>query len=512
MYMYKQYRNPIIPGFHPDPSICRVADDFYLVTSSFEFFPGVPIYHSKNLINWELIGHCLTTDIQLPLWNCGNSGGIYAPTLRYHNGTFFMTTTNVSDQGNFIVHTEDIRGAWSEPAWVKQGGIDPSLFWDEDGTCYFVSNGSDTGEGGRIFLCKIDPFTGEMLTASQLISEGCGGKYPEAPHIYKRDGWYYLLLAEGGTEYGHMATIQRSRKIWGPYEACPHGPILTHCGNCRDPLSTAIQAVGHADITEDPNGNWWLVCLGIRPLGPMLHNLGRETFLAPLVWDQAGWPVVGDSGRIRLQMSGPLPGPDPMPAHHNFIDDFDGDTLDPRWNFVRNPERNRYVLNGGAVTIHGGSTTLSTPQGHPAMIALRQPEFCVEAIAHMEGNIIPGQRSGLTAYYNDSAHYEVFVTRKEDGYYVCIGKRVGDIAVLSVCHKIDYIGNIQLKLESDREWYTFSYKLNNRWIELGKGMTAFLCTEATHTMTYTGTFIGLFSENGTISFDAFSLSLSEHEI
>ncbi len=500
------YSNPIIPGFNPDPSICRAGEDFYLVTSSFEFFPGVPIYHSKNLVNWELINYCLTGDEQLPLFHCASSGGVYAPTLRYYEGTFFMTTTNVSHGGNFIVHTKNIRGKWSRPAWVKQGGIDPSLFWDEDGRCYFVSNGSDKGEGGRIFLCEIDPFTGEMQTESKLISDGCGGKYPEAPHIYKRNGWYYLMLAEGGTEYGHMETLQRARNIYGPYEPCPHNPILSHGGNCRDPLSTAIQATGHADIVEDQNGNWWLVCLGIRPIGAMLHNLGRETFLSPMHWTGDDWIQVGDHGRIRLQMKGLLPGGEPAPVKHDFEDHFDAETLNLRWNFVRNPQRERYALENSRLVINGGSTTLSTLQGHPALVAVRQPEFCIEAETCMEGDIVPGQRSGLTAYYNDSAHYEIFLTRRADEHYVCLSKRVGDIEVVTAAQEIDdYKGTVYLKLKTDRQWYTFYYKIGDDWRELGRGMTAFLCTEATCTMTYTGVFIGLFSEKGTAKFDFFLL-------
>lgn len=500
-----QYNNPIISGFNPDPSICRVGNDFYLVTSSFEFFPGVPIYHSTNLVNWELINYCLTADEQLPLHGCPRSGGIYAPTLRYHEGTFFMTTTNVSDRGNFIVHTENIRGEWSKPAWVKQGGIDPSLFWDEDGRCYFVSNGSDTGEGGRIFLCEINPFTGEMLTASRLISEGCGGKYPEAPHIYKRGGWYYLLLAEGGTEYGHMETMQRARNIWGAYEPCPHNPILSHCGNSKDLLSTAIQATGHADLVEDQNGNWWMVCLGIRPIGEMLHNLGRETFLSPMVWTDDDWAVVGSRGRISLQMEGVLPGNAPVPVCRDFEDHFDSDVLDLHWNFVRNPRRERYRLENSCIIIRGDDISLSTPQGQPSMIVIRQPEFCIEASVCMQGEIVEGQRSGLTAYYNDSAHYEIFAVRKPDGHYVCLGKQVGDIEVVSAEQKIDYCGSIELKIESDRHWYRFLYKTEVEWKEIGRGMTAFLCSEATCTMTYTGVFIGLFSERGSAAFDRFSL-------
>lgn len=505
-----QYQNPIIPGYNPDPSICRVGDDFYLVTSTFEFFPGVPIYHSKNLVNWELVNYCLTTDTQLPLQGCRPSGGIYAPTIRYHDGMFYMVTTNVTHKGNFIVHTDDIRGQWSEPAWVKQGGIDPSLFWDEDGTCYFVSNGSDKGERG-IYLCKINPLTGEMLTPSRLISKGCGGKAAEAPHIYKRDGWYYLMLAEGGTEYGHMETMQRAKEIFGPYEEGPRHPILTHREDNSDYLSTAIQATGHADIIEDQNGNWWLVCLAIRPIGHvMLHNIGRETFLAPLVWDEAGWPIVGNEGRIRLVMDAPLPGPAPTPVSHNFSDGFDGETLDLNWNFVRNPERKRYILQDSCITLHGGETTLSTPGGSPTMIALRQQAFVVSAEAKMAGPVAMGQKSGLTAFYNHSAHYDLFVTQKEDGCYICLGKQVYDIDCVTASQKIDYQGEIELKVDSDNMWYTFSFRLpGGQWAELGRGMTAPLCTEATCMMTFTGTFIGLFSERGKISFDSFGLTANE---
>ena len=189
------YQNPVIPGFHPDPSICRVGDDYYLVTSSFQYFPGVPLFHSRDLAHWEQIGHCLTRQSQLPLHDANSTEGIYAPTIRYHEGTFYMTTTNVSDKGNFIVYATNPYGEWSEPVWLEQGGIDPSLYF-EDGKCYLVSNPSD-----GIYLCEINPKTGEQLTESRCIWNGTGGRYPEGPHIYKKDGWYYLLISEGGTEY-----------------------------------------------------------------------------------------------------------------------------------------------------------------------------------------------------------------------------------------------------------------------------------------------------------------------
>ncbi len=488
-----KYQNPIIKGFNPDPSICRVGEDFYLVTSTFEFFPGVPIYHSKNLVNWELINYCLTTDTQLPLEGAESSDGIYAPTIRYHDGVFFMTTTNVSSGGNFIVHTKDIYGEWSEPAYVDQGGIDPSLFWD-DGKCYFVSNGIDEKGKICIFLCELDPFTGKKHTESTIISYGCGGRYPEAPHIYKINGYYYLMLAEGGTEYGHMETMQRSRSIYGPYEACPHNPILSH----RD-TPGPIQATGHADIIEDQNGNWWLVCLAIRPIGGMqLHHLGRESFLAPVTWSKDGWPIVGNEGKLNFEMEGPLPGPAPMPVCRDFSDSFDKDTLDLRWSFLRNPRRESYALEKGRIILKGGNDGLSTPLGHPTMIAVRQEEFDVEAIACLEGDIQLSQRSGLSAFYNSEYHYDIFVTKGENGHSVCLRKRVADIEVIVASHPICYNGRIKLKLVASDKWYTFLYERDGEFVELGRGKTSLLATEV-NGRSFTGTFLGVFSENGDIA-------------
>ena len=489
-----KYKNPIIPGFNPDPSICRVGEDFYLVTSTFEFFPGVPVYHSKTLVNWELINYCLTDDTQLPLEGAVVSKGIYAPTIRYYDGTFFMTTTNVSTGGHFIVHTKDVYGKWSEPAWVDQGGIDPSLFWDDDGTCYFVSNGLDEKNRVSIYLCQVDPYTGEKHTSTQLISYGCGGRYPEAPHIYKKNGYYYLMLAEGGTEYGHMETMQRSKNIYGPYEACPHNPILTH----RD-TPGPIQATGHADIVEDQNGNWWLVCLAVRPVRDRhLHHLGRESFLAPVVWNEDGWPVVGNEGKIDFEMEGPLPGPAPTPVSHGFCDSFEGDGLDLRWSFVRNPRRENYILKKGRLTLRGGSDSLSTEGGHPTMIAARQEEFDMEIVARLEGDVAKGQCSGISAFYNSYFHYDILVTKDGDGHKVCLRKRVADIDVVVAARPVEYNGSIRLKIVSDADWYMFFYENDGGFVELGRGKTALLSTEVTDPMTFTGTFIGVFTEGGAI--------------
>lgn len=490
-----KYKNPIIPGFNPDPSICRVGEDFYLVTSTFEFFPGVPIYHSKNLVNWELINYCLTRDSQLPLENAVVSKGIYAPTIRYYDGTFFMTTTNVSHGGHFIVHTKDIYGEWSEPAYVDQGGIDPSLFWDDDGTCYFVSNGLDENDRVSIYLCQVDPFTGEKHTPTTLISYGCGGRYPEAPHIYKKNGYYYLMLAEGGTEYGHMETMQRSKNIYGPYEPCPHNPILSHRDN---PCS--IQATGHADIVDDQNGNWWLVCLAIRPMKDVhLHHIGRESFLAPVVWNEEGWPVVGNGGKIDFEMEAPLPGPLPTPVSYGFCDNFDKDRLDLRWSFVRNPIRENYALSNGQLTLKGGADDLSKEGGQPTMIATRQQDFDAVLTAQLSGTVEEGQRSGISAFYNSFYHYDIFVTKERGEYKVCLRKRVSDIDVVVASQPIDYDGDICLKIVADEEWYTFFYEKDGAFVELGRGRTVLLATEVTYPMSFTGTFLGVFAESGEIN-------------
>ena len=290
------YTNPIVKGFNPDPSVCRVGEDYYLVTSSFQYFPGVPLYHSKDLVNWEQIGHVLTRESQLHLKGANSNGGIYAPTIRHHDGKFYMITTNVSTVGNFIVSTDDIRGEWSDPVPVKVGGIDPSIFWDEDGKCWYTGSAD-----GGILLCEINPDTGDVLSVPRRIWNGTGGRWPEAPHIYKKDGWYYLMIAEGGTEFGHMETIARSRHIDGPYQEAPHNPILAHYKAATQ--DNPIQGVGHADLVQAHDGSWWLVCLGFRTQSGMHHLLGRETFLAPVRWDEGAWPVVNATGDIAIEMN-----------------------------------------------------------------------------------------------------------------------------------------------------------------------------------------------------------------
>lgn len=307
---------PILPGFHPDPSICRAGDDYYLINSSFEYFPGVPIFTSRDLRSWTQIGNVLDRESQLNV-RPGLSGagkGIYAPTIRFHDGRFWMTTTNITDvvKGHLIVHAEDPAGPWSDPVYTSGAiGWDPDLSWDEEGHCHLAW----ADPRGGIAHATVDPLTGQMLSDTELIWRGTGLSSPEGPHLFRRNGWWYLLVAEGGTGPGHAVTIGRSRSVTGPYEAHPEGPILTHRST-----SHPVQNTGHADLVELSDGSWAIVYLGVQPRGefPRFHVNGRETFLAGVEWT-GEWPVVIPE---RYQ--------EPQPTT-SFIEDFGAAELHPRW-------------------------------------------------------------------------------------------------------------------------------------------------------------------------------------
>ncbi|HEX9621553.1 MAG TPA: family 43 glycosylhydrolase, partial [Polyangiaceae bacterium] len=345
----RSFENPVIPGFHPDPSVCRVGDDFYLVTSSFEYFPGVPIFHSRDLVHFRQLGHVLTRRSQLDLTGIRSSGGIYAPTLRHHGGRFYMITTNVDGGGNFYVTAHRPEGPWSNAVWLDEDGIDPSLLFD-GGDAYYTRTGPGRDfEHPRIHQAKIDVAGGRLLGKAKPVWPGAGGTWPEAPHLYRRGEYYYLIHAEGGTGYGHSEMVVRSRAPFGPFEACPHNPIVTHRDRPRHP----IQALGHADLVDLPDGTTWAVLLGIRPKRGRHHHLGRETFLAPVTWTKHGWPVIGEArsrsggalgpGRVELSMPAPRLRPvrfAPPPAR----DDFGSTELEPSWNFLRNPDARSWSL------------------------------------------------------------------------------------------------------------------------------------------------------------------------
>jgi alpha-N-arabinofuranosidase len=496
------FTNPILTGCYPDPSICRVGRDYFLVTSSFEYFPGVPLFHSRDLVHWRQIGHCLTRASQLPLDGVRPSGGIYAPTIRHHDGTFYMVTTNTTAGGNFYVTARDPFGAWSEPVWVAQSGIDPSLHFGDDGGVYLTSTyltsfpppdntGADAAVWG-IQQSRIDIATGALLDGPRPIWTGTGGKYPEGPHVYKIGGVYYLLMAEGGTEYGHMVTVARGSSPWGPWEGCPHNPILTHRS-----FHSPIQGLGHADLVEAHDGSWWLVCLGFRPNGyPPCYHLGRETCLAPVVWGDDGWPRVGDGGRLRVAQEGPRLEPaawPPAPAR----DDFEGPQLGLEWSFLGNPRAESWSLaeRAGALRLLGGAARLD--DGPPvAFVGRRQQHFVCTAAAELDfAPQTDGEEAGLTVWMNPQHHYDLFVTRREGRRLIQTRRRIGSLSAV-VAEEALGDGPVTLRLRADRDSYSFGYAAAGAdCAQLASGETRYLSTEVAGG--FTGVFIALYaSGNG----------------
>lgn len=365
-----QYLNPIIAGFAPDPSICRKGDTYYMVNSSFTFFPGVPIYTSRNLTDWQQLGYVLDRESQLPLAGQRVSGGIYAPAISYNekNKTFYMITTNVG-AGNFYVKTKDPALGWSDPIYLRGvGGIDPSFFFDRDGRGYIVNNDAPSGEprydGERsIWLHEFD-VRGDSLKGEprEILRGGTHVQqnpiWIEGPHLFRVGRWYYLMCAEGGTGAWHSEVILRAGSLDGPWEEYTAGnPILTQRTGL-DPLRPdVVTSAGHADIVQTPKGDWWAVFLACRPYEDDYYNTGRDTYMLPVTW-RDGWPVILDKGKaVPTVADGPREyagktggGDSLLTGNFSYIDRFDGDRLAMRWNFLRQPAP-FYRLGDGGLTI-----------------------------------------------------------------------------------------------------------------------------------------------------------------
>jgi xylan 1,4-beta-xylosidase len=489
------FHNPVIPGFYPDPSVVRVDDDFYLVNSSFEFFPGVPLWHSRDLVHWQQLGHVLTRDSQLPLEGARPSGGIYAPTIRYHAGTFYMITTNVTGGGNFLVSATDPAGPWSEPVWLRElGGIDPSLFFDDDGTAYLTSHAAPPGQPRGIYQTTVDVTTGKLLQPLRLVWDRTNTRYPEGPHLYKIRGRYYLLIAEGGTEYGHMVTIARADTPWGPFDACPRNPILTHRQTQND---TPVQGTGHADLVEAPDGSWWMVFLGFRPVEGNWHHLGRETYLAPVTWDADGWPLVNGGRSVGLELEAKTLPAAPVAAPGTRTT-FEA-PLGLEWNYLRNPERAAYSLDTrvGWLTLHGGSASLGALDS-PTWVGRRQQQMRVHVATLVD--FVPtrdGDEAGLSVYMNPDHRYELGVRRAQGTRQVFVRQRIGPF-VEAITAQAALAGDepIVLQAEATPTGYAFSYGLATgadaaATLPLGQAASRYLASEVAGG--FTGVYFGLYA-------------------
>lgn len=498
----ERFENPIITGFSPDPSICRVGDDFYLVTSTFEYFPGVPVYHSRDLVNWELISYCLTTPSQLPLGHCPSSSGIYAPTLRYHDGTFYMITTNFAAKGAFYVTATDPRGPWSEPVWLGNMNADPSLLFDDDGKVYVVEPGGYGRNGGLIYLIELDLKRGAFAHGQQapgrIIWTGTGGQFPEGPHLYKINGQYYLMIAEGGTGSDHRETIARSDTPEGPYIPFENNPILTH----RDLPNHPISAAGHADLVQLQDGSWWGVCLGVRPRNGV-SALGRESFLAPVEWSEDGWPIMGDARRLRVNGPGPALPRSPF-APKATRDDFSAPAFDLEWNYVRNPDASRYSLTErpGWLRLHGSAVTLDD-LASPTAIVRRQRNFDVQISTRLD--FVPtrdGDEAGIVLRQTDALHAEFCVTRL-NGENRLMLKLSEPVKLTEPCKQTVLFdgkapaGVVTLSVSADRDQYRFSWESSDGMKgDAGMISTRSLAVEASWPkgiMCFTGMMVGLYA-------------------
>jgi len=475
------YTNPILPGFHPDPSICRVGEDYYLITSMFEYFPGLPIYHSKDLQHWEPIGHAIDRSEQLTLSNfLPNGFGLYAPTIRHHNGRFYIVCTNVTDKsvdnGNFIIWTDDIYGDWSDPIWIDQPGIDPSLFFDDDGKVYYQ------GTHQTIYACEIDVETGK--TGPRVdIWEGIGAADPEGPHIYKKDGTYYLVIAEGGTAFGHMVTMAKSDHIFGPYESNPNNPVLTNRS-----LQNPIQAVGHADFFEDHLGNWWTVCLGIRTTGffSPKHLLGRETFLAPVYWEDT-WPTVGVDGHINIEMSVDRDIAS-VPVLKSRQTTFK-DKLGLEWNYLYKDNPEYIFIKDNALHLIGTKENLNS-KNNTTWIGRRQEQysFTVEATFNFT-SLANDEEFGLSIYLNRDHHYDIGVKYSQKP--VVFAKQTVGKMTYTENTDLTVEQSVTLKIQGNNENYTFYLVSKNEELLIDTAPISYLTTESGGL--FTGPYLALYA-------------------
>ena len=486
-----RYHNPVIKGFYPDPSVCRAGDKYYLVCSSFQYFPAVPLFESGDLVNWKQIGHCLTRKSQIMLNKIDSSGGVFAPTIRYFDGRFFMTTTNASAQQNFYVWTDDIYSEWSEPIFVDQGGIDPSLMFD-DGKVYFLSTGQDDEGKSGIIQCQIDIKTGQKLTPSKCIWQGTGGRYLEAPHMYKINDWYYLVAAEGGTEYGHMVTYARARSPEGKFENYAHNPVLTN----RNLGAFELQGMGHGDLISDKCGDWFLVHLGFRQIKKYLpfHHLGREVFLTPVKFDLDGWFSAGQNGEVvrSFEIKG------------DFVQQekkvYTFQNTDPKidWCYLRHPNFENYIFQDNKYILIGTDITLDDKDS-PAFIALRQKDFEMEITCDVK--VLDGE-GGITLYMDENHHYDLAILKDTNGIKVIKKLNIGDIKTVHNYINISS-SQAQLIIRSDNLRYYFGVQLDGQEYDLGSAQTRYLSSEVAGG--FTGVMIGLYAlgDNNTVEFENF---------
>ncbi|KAF7553594.1 hypothetical protein G7Z17_g3522 [Cylindrodendrum hubeiense] len=468
--------NPIIPGFAPDPSLVKVDGWYYLVNSTFHMFPGLPIYASRDLVSWTHISNAINRQNQLSLTKSDTklgglphsgevmlaTGGLYAPTIRYHQGTFYVVCTNIVHPGgedvseNFIVTTQDVwKGEWSDPTYFDFKGIDPSILFDGDKA--YIQGSAAPGPLTKINLFEIDLSTGKKLSEERTIWGGTGGIYPEGPHLYKRNGWYYLMISEGGTHEGHMITMARSRDVWGPYDPCPNNPILT----ARD-TNEYIQYTGHCDAFQDETGQWWGVCLGVRKDEGGRFIMGRETFLTRGNWD--GEWLSFETVKSHIDNLPPKDGSAALSAVANV------DYL-----YIRDANLGNYEIDKTSIALTTSPVDISHPETSPTFIGKRQRKLHGQSdatIRSVSDNWHATKlRSGIACYKDEHRYVRIFYDASDSAVVFELINNAKKLAQMER-HILDKVPEeLALRIEYTEKEYRLMYKvgggLDENWICLG---------------------------------------------
>jgi xylan 1,4-beta-xylosidase len=492
------FDNPVVSGFASDPSVCRSGSDFYLVTSTFEYLPGLPIYHSRDLVHWRLIGNALSRESQLSFVGRKSSQAIFAPTIRCEAGRFYIVTTDVGGIGNFFITATDPAGEWSDPVRLPEPvfGMDPSFFFDDDGTVYYTRHGG--GRNGGVYQARVDLKAGKLLDEPRLIWSGMGGIWPEGPHLYKREGWYYLMIAEGGTSYDHRITMARSPSPWGPFEAHPDNPVLTH----RNLPDHPFQALGHADLVTTPQGDWWATLLAIRPQaaeGKRHHHIGRETLLSPVRWRADGWPEFGQKGVLaQPQPTVGLPGwhPWPQPAVRETF--AASAKLPPHWTFLRTLAKGQWSLSArpGQLRLIGARNGLDVV-GTPSFVGRRQERLNQRFATEVDFSpAAAGDAAGLALRMNESHHALLRVTGGSERRVECVLQTGAAPRVLASAPAPATA--LQLQVRADPLRYSLAWRAAG-----ASGGWQALCSIPTHQLStetatgFTGVYLGLYAQSAT---------------
>ncbi|OKZ69545.1 MAG: hypothetical protein BHV88_11595 [Clostridiales bacterium 41_12_two_minus] len=510
-----KYQNPIIRGFHPDPSICRVGSDYYLVTSTFEYFPGIALFHSRDLVNWKQIGNCITRPGQLDYAKFKDSGGVWAPTIRCYKGRFYVTAA-IDGMGNMIMHTDDINGEWSAPVWTDFGGIDPSICFDED-EAYYCTNDFTNGHEA-IVLAKIDPDTGIRKEECREIWNGTGGGWLESPHVYHIGDYYYILAAEGGTNYTHMETAARSKNIYGPYENCPYNPVLTN----RNDTTKQIQCAGHADLIDDENGNWWMVHLGTRSVLKSKTPLGRETFLTPVEWKE-GWPVaVNRRAKLENELDRIVCRTKKENAQNknaqnknaygqieternihignsfHFKPNFSVSSWEPQWLWLREPDITLYERKSNALILHPSAFDFKAP-AQPCFVGICQPDIDCHFQTTFTFEPKDGEEGGMLLYLSSNFYYRICKRKQKGKTQLAVIRKLDDVEVTDYVKELESTESpITIYINASAVGYHITWKTEDKVLEdAGTYSLRFLCTEIENRC-FTGTIIGIYAADHTI--------------